>query len=263
MVYMGAPRLYTLNERVFLVDFSPLYSILLHECILCKRTTNVFQAGASNRGATKPLLKLIFFNQTKLMSEPSITKIPAYIPADNLDKYVSVADVYSAISSLEPFTAKEQNYIASILNQKRHHRVNDVKLNVYIEECGYATYVSTTIYDLKQFVQNLSEKLKYQTDCTVIPLCLDSDPEEGGGVLQFGLTYDSTINAVRNNVVDIIKNYIERERKQDIQNKLNAEKRQVASLKKKQREADILTLIIRLQNKEITPEEFKTLSEAL
>lgn len=197
------------------------------------------------------------------MSELSITKIPDYIPADNLDKYVSVAHVYSAISSLEPFTVKEQKYIASILNQKRHHRANDVKLNVYIEECGYATYVSTTIYDLKQFVQNLTEKLKSQTNDTVIPLCLERDLEEGSGVLEFGLTYDSSINAIRNNVIDIIKDYIERERKQEIQNKLNAEKQREATLKKKQREEDILTLITRLQNKEITPEEFKTLSDAL
>jgi hypothetical protein len=197
------------------------------------------------------------------MSELSITKIPDYVPADNLDRYVSIPEVYAAISSLEPFTDKEQKYIASILNQKRHHRVIDVKLGVYIEECNYATYVSTTVADLKSFVQTLSEKLKLQNNDTVIPLCLDREYEEGGGLLEFGLTYDSTINQVRNNVVDIIKDYIERERKYAVEQNLNAERKKLAEVKKKQREESILSLIARLQDKEITPEEFKTLSEAL
>jgi hypothetical protein len=195
--------------------------------------------------------------------ELDITKIPDYIPADNFNRYVSIPEVYAAISCLEPFTDAEQKYIASILNKKQFHPIRDVKLDVYIEEHSYATYVHTTVGDLKKFVEALSGKLNLQTNNTVIPLHLDLVCDDDRGVLEFGLTYDSSINAARNTVVDLIKDYIQRERKCAVEKQLNAEKKKLTELQKQEREANILALITRLQNREITPEEFKTLSGAL
>ena len=199
-----------------------------------------------------------------MITESSIPLITKYMPHGLSQGLCSPAEVYEKILYLGPFSDEENKMIAKCMNHPRWCSTQQITLRFSdTDESPYYISPEITVKDFKKFINDASIALQNVPLITPVYLTLDVGEEDEAIGLNWSFKPAKASLYINSKVIEDIEDSILAHRKTKEADDIRNKKRVDEEKKNKQREADILTLITRLQNKEITPEEFKTLSEAL
>lgn len=193
-----------------------------------------------------------------------------YVPADSQEKYVSVAQVYEKIQHLHPFSQQENEMISKILNKKHYRYLEEVDIEVCTQLSEYCSklYPAINIKEWKKFSEKVNKQLINVPNNEQIYITLfESENTCEDDTKKYYLTFHvPTIkddDRINEKVVAEITSCLENHRNSLKQKKEEQERKIRVEKMKKQREDAILELIKKLQDKVITPEEFKIESEKL
>lgn len=182
--------------------------------------------------------------------------------------YAKISEVYEKIAHLAPFSQKETEIITNCLNKKYYQPKDELSFEVEYDEDAYGSlYPKVSIKEWKSFCERMTKKLENIPKTEYIYLshrhCYNQneDIQVGSFTLTFPdkkRTGEIDERVVREIIIAIEKNRdfirLEEERK---------EKERILKEKEEQRKNKIYELLVKLQNNEITIEEFKNQSEIL
>lgn len=205
-----------------------------------------------------------------MKEENLLISISDIVPASVSERTVNISQVYESIKHLEPFSQKENEKIASFLNKKRYCYTDPVSVVLESEqtEYGFQIYPKIKIQEWKNFVARVERKLKNLPNDDYIFISLSQNKDEYGEIdgtydFDFDIITDHTKQHFNLSSIKDLTTFLERDREYE-KKKNQAEKAlEEKKLKDQKREKDILELITKLQNKEISAEQFKELSEKL
>lgn len=205
-----------------------------------------------------------------MKEENLLTTISDIVPASMTEKTASVSQVYEKIKHLEPFSQEENEKIANFLNKKRYLHTDPVSVVLESEqtEYGFQIYPKIKIGEWKNFVTRVERKLKNlpNDDYIYISLSRNKDEHEdfdGTYDFDFNIITDHTKQHFNQSVIKDLITLLERNREHEKKKKQAEKALEEKKLKEQKREKDILEIITKLQNKEISAEQFKELSEKL